>query len=394
MIEEYSNCKKCIRYIKFMFKKSTFYLNTHRKVHIALPFPYVAPNHSFFKYDQFYWDSYFIILGLLRLGKIALAKGIVNNFAYLFRRYGIIPARNRYYNLGMSQPPFLTSMALAVYEYDGDKEWLLNIANVAEKELKHYWQNKSHLVYKDLSRYADHFITHLTAEHESGWDMTSRFQDRCLDFLPIDLNTLLYKYEKDLSEIYGMVREKEKKKEYSKKARERAKTINKLMWDEDHGMFFDYDYVNESTSSFYSVASYYPLWAELADKKQAKALVENLSQLEYEHGIANTQKTGLIKLQNAHKQHDYPSGWAHQQWIIVKGLLNYGYEDDAYRIASKWVKLNKEVFDKTKFFWERYDVVNGGLPKTERYGLQKGFGWTNAVFILMLDEFSGLFDKA
>lgn len=393
MLEEYTNCRKCIRYIKFMFKKSTFYLSTHRKVHIALPFPYVAPNHSFFKYDQFYWDSYFIILGLLKLGKIALAKGMVNNFAYMFRRYGIIPARNRYYNLGMSQPPFLTSMALAVYEHDEDDEWLGNIASVAERELKHYWQNKSHMVYEGLSRYADHFITHLTAEHESGWDMTSRFQDRCLDFLPIDLNTLLYKYEKDLAWIYGKLDDKEKKKEYDKKAKERAKTINKLMWDKNHGMFFDYDYVNESTSSFYSVASYYPLWAELADKKQAKALVENIQQLEYDYGITNTQKTGLIKLQNNHKQHDYPSGWAHQHWIIIKGLLNYDYKDEAFRIASKWVKLNKDIFDKTKLFWERYDVVSGGLPKTERYGLQKGFGWTNAVFLLILDEFSGLFDK-
>jgi len=376
-----------------MFKKSTFYLNTHRKVHIPLPFPYVAPNHSFFKYDQFYWDSYFIIMGLLRLGKVALAKGMVNNFVYLFKKYGIIPARNRYYNLGMSQPPFLTSMALEVYEKDGDDEWLKKVLNTAEKELKHYWMNRTHKVYEDLSRYADHFITHLTAEHESGWDMTSRFQDRCLDILPIDLNTLLYKYEKDLAKLYKEFGEKEKAKELEKAATSRAKKINKLMWDEHHGMFFDYDYVNQTTIPFYSVASYYPLWAELATEHQAKALVENLHHLEEDYGIANTQKTGLIKLQNAYKQHDYPSGWAHQHWIIVKGLLNYGYEDDAFRIAQKWVNLNKQVFDKTKFFWERYDVVSGSLPKTERYGLQKGFGWTNAVFVLMLDTFDGLFDK-
>lgn len=36
------------------------------------------------------------------------------------------------------------------------------------------------------------------AEAESGWDMTPRFNRLALEFLPVDLNTLLYKYEKIL----------------------------------------------------------------------------------------------------------------------------------------------------------------------------------------------------
>ena len=107
-----------------------------------------------------------------------------------------------------------------------------------------YWMGKNppenHLAYKNLSRYVDHYVTHLTAEHESGWDMTSRFQDRCLDYLPIDLNCLLFKYERDLSKIHGILKNKSKEKLYLKQAEKRKKTINELMWSEKEGFFFDF----------------------------------------------------------------------------------------------------------------------------------------------------------
>ena len=35
--------------------------------------------------------------------------------------------------------------------------------------------------------------------------MTSRFNDHCLDYLPVDLNSLLYKYETDLAEIFTVL---------------------------------------------------------------------------------------------------------------------------------------------------------------------------------------------
>ncbi|MCH8020390.1 hypothetical protein IH785_11060 [candidate division KSB1 bacterium] len=78
-------------------------------------------------------------------------------------------------------------------------------------ELKNYWmgtKKEIHLMFQGLSRYCDHYITHYTAEHESGWDMTSRFNERCLDYLPIDLNSCLYKYEIDLAETYNILNDK------------------------------------------------------------------------------------------------------------------------------------------------------------------------------------------
>ncbi|MHC4479183.1 MAG: trehalase family glycosidase [Planctomycetota bacterium] len=380
--------EKCLDYIENYWPKTTFDLPGDKGIHIGLPNPFVSPNNVIFKNDQFYWDSYFIILGLIESGKVSLAKGIVDNFVYLYNRFGIIPMRNRFYNLGISQPPFLTSMILAVFRVTKDKSWLEKAAKAANGELENYWMSKEsaekHLVFRGLSRYCDHYITHLTAEHESGWDMTSRFNEHCLDYLPVDLNSCLYKYETDLAGIWRILGDRSKEKHYSGQAKERRRTMLETMWNDESSFFFDYDYKQRKQSDFYSIAGFYPMWSGLASNSQARNVRKNLHKFECRGGLANTQKTGLSK---EFKQHDYPNGWPHQQWIVIKGLLDYGFKNDAARIAKKWLDLNEQVFLKTGKFWEKYNVAEADVGKSGRYRNQTGFGWTNAVFVKLVKEF-------
>ncbi len=380
-----------LRYIKFYWKKITYYHPKDKQIHLGMPNKYIAPNNEIFKFDQFYWDSYFVILGLVKDKQIKLAKGMVENFVYLYNRFKIVPMRNRFYNLGTSQIPFLTSMAYEVYEASPDKAWLNKVMKVAEQELMNYWMNpkltETHIVYKGLSRYCDHYITHLGAEHESGWDMTSRFHDRCLDFLPVDLNSCLYKYEMDIAKAYTLLKKHSKAKKFKEQARKRRKNMTELMWNPKLHFFFDYNKHKKQHSQFYSVAGFYPLWAELATKEQAKLIRKHVLPLfEYDGGITNTQAEHLSP---DTKQHDHPNGWPHQQWIVVKGLLNYGYKEDAERIARKWVDMNHSLFESTGTFWEKYDVVHRqpGVYNPDRYPTQSGFGWTNAIYLRLINEF-------
>ncbi|MBN2306447.1 hypothetical protein JXD20_00505 [Candidatus Peregrinibacteria bacterium] len=383
MTNEY---QKCLNYIKDKWERLTFEHKKDHGVHIGLPNKFVAPGakRGIFRDDQFYWDSYFIILGLLVAKKINLAKGMVDNFAHLQKRFGIIPLRNRFFNLGSSQPPFLSSMVLEIYEVTKDKKWLRRMAEVIEKELLTYWMDtrkaERHLVYSGLSRYCDHHVNHITAEHESGWDMTSRFDERCLDFLPVDLNCLLYKYEIDLALIYSILKNMEKVARYAEMAKKRKKRINKLMWSKSRQFFFDYDYYNKKRRYFYSLAGFYPMWANLATPMQAKRCRDELKRFEYQYGLANSQK----KVNKRFKQWDYPNGWPNQQWIVIQALLNYGYIKDAKRIAKKWLDMNNEVFKNTGKLWEKYNVVTGGIGQQGRYPNQTGFGWTNAIFLKMV----------
>ena len=45
--------------------------------------------------------------------------------------------------------------------------------------------------------------SHYIAEAESGWDFNPRFQTRCMDFCPVDLNANLYLYEKEFRIFRG-----------------------------------------------------------------------------------------------------------------------------------------------------------------------------------------------
>lgn len=382
-----NNYTACLSYIEKQWKNFTHYHPKDKQVTIGLPHPFVSPNGIIYKNDQFYWDSYFVILGLVKCGRAKLAKGIVDNFLFLQKRFGIIPMRNRYYNLGTSQPPFLTSMINEVLAEIKDKRWEKKAMAAAEKELATYWMHEKltevHLVYKGLSRYCDHYITHAAAEHESGWDMTSRFNDHCLDYLPVDLNCMLYKYETDLAAFYKSTGNELQHNRYISLSNSRKKQMHELMWNTGRGFYFDYDYVHKKQSSFYSIAGFYPMWANLATAYQARKMTENLKVFEYPFGLANTQSTQLA---DEYRQHDYPNGWPQQQWIVIKGLLNYGYNEEAVRIAKKYLDLNKKLFKETGKFWEKFNVVKGEVAYSERYATQPGFGWTNAVFVRIISE--------
>jgi alpha,alpha-trehalase len=379
----------CIRHIERQQELLTRHYLKDAGIYIGLPYHFISPNNDIYRDDQFYWDTYFIILALVVSQHAQLAKGMVGNLLYLFKRFGIIPMRNRFFNLGISQPPFLTSMIEEVYTATHDRQWRRQATLVAEEELRTYWMDERraerHLVFRGLSRYVDHYILHQTAEQESGWDTTSRFGDHTLDILPVDLNACLYKYEKDLAHFYKEAGELARSQHYDKKAKARKKAMSELMWNGAKGFFFDYNYERGEQIGFYSLAGFYPLWAKMVSRERALHIVKRLPIFEYEWGLANTQKEGLFE---PFRQHDYPNGWPQQHWIVIKGLLNYGFVEQAERIAQKWLDGNKKVFTATGLFWEKYDVVEGAVGRPDRYPTQNGFGWTNAVFMRLLWEFS------
>ncbi|MGC2287576.1 MAG: trehalase family glycosidase [Candidatus Acidiferrum sp.] len=119
---------------------------------------YVVPGGRF--NEMYGWDSYFIIRGLVRDGRIDLAKGMVENFFFEIEHYGGVLNANRTYYLTRSQPPFLTSMILAVYDAQKAKgnqndEWLAKAYGYAVKDHE-LWTSKPHLAGSTgLSRYYD-----------------------------------------------------------------------------------------------------------------------------------------------------------------------------------------------------------------------------------------------
>ncbi|MFQ5657069.1 MAG: trehalase family glycosidase [Candidatus Methylomirabilales bacterium] len=424
--------------------------------------PFVVPGGRF--NEMYGWDSYFEALGLLADGRVDLAKAMVDNGVYQIRHYGKVLNANRTYYLSRSNPPFLTSMALAVYEHlpkaTETKAWLRNVMMAAMKEYHDVWMNQDRLTATGLSRYhgsglgpppevepghfdaiyepyavernmgvrefeqlykageitvpaLDTFFVHDSSVRESGHDTTYRWDsdgDRCADFVTVDLNTLLYKMELDIGrtinqEFEGTFPQADgpdgTSATWYARAQKRKERIHRYLWDEQHGMFFDYDLVKQQRHVYVSATTFYPLWASYTDDpttqlvtpEQAKRLVASaLPLLEMAGGIAASRDASRGPLSEARpaRQWDYPIGWAPHQMVIWRGLLNYGFDAIAHRLMYRWLyTITRNAVDQNGALSEKLDVVERSDEVVAEYGNvgtqsasipTQGFGWMNASY--------------
>lgn len=390
------------KYIENYWPKLTRYHPKDDESLLGMPKPYLVPafeeGHEFDFNELYYWDSYFMVQGMLDAEHKELVMGILEDLFHLYERFKIIPNASRLYLMGRSQPPFLTSFIWDVYKaYNPGAKWLNRAMGIAEDEYNSVWMGttKPHArqVYKGLSRYYDTNYLHDLAEAESGWDMTTRFDRKALNYVPIDLNSLLYKYEVDFARYYRLIGDRRAAAKWEGAAEVRKKAIDELMWSSMKGYYFDYNYAKEKRGGVSSLATFYPLWAGMADEQQAKQLAKAIHRFEQRGGLATTDgpavkqmipgAPGMLPVQWA-----YPNGWAPLHFLVVKGLQRYGYHEDARRIAMKWLRTNLIWYKEHGVFLEKYNVVSPGKPPAKGvYPSQTGFGWTNAVFERFCQEF-------
>ena len=119
---------------------------------------YVVPGGRF--NEMYGWDSYFIIRGLVRDGRVDLARGMVDNFFFEIEHYGSVLNANRTYYFSRAQPPFLSSMVMSVSEADqqaghDDTAWLAKAYTYLTRDYG-MWTREPHLAGNTgLSRYYD-----------------------------------------------------------------------------------------------------------------------------------------------------------------------------------------------------------------------------------------------
>jgi alpha,alpha-trehalase len=125
---------------------------------LFLPYKYVVPGGRF--NEMYGWDSYFIEVGLVRDGRLDLARDMVENFFFEIEHYGTVLNANRTYYLTRSQPPFLTSMIMLLDQAEKsagheDRKWLAHAYEVAAHDYEN-WVREPHLAGSTgLSRYYD-----------------------------------------------------------------------------------------------------------------------------------------------------------------------------------------------------------------------------------------------
>lgn len=380
----------------------------------GMPYPFSVPCIVNGFQNLFYWDTYFTNVGLLYDGNVKQAKNNIDNILSLIERFGFMPNASNSDMLNRSQPPYASMMVREVYEKTGDKEWLAKACKTLEKEydfwmtkritssgLNHYSNNATNDYLMNFYNYINgrlrlnsdsnisdaqkiKIASHYLAEAESGWDFNPRFYSRCEDFNPVDLNSNLYGYEQNFYYFYkelGL----DGANRWKNLAKDRKKKMDKLCLDPKDMIYYDYDFVNGKRSSVFSAAIFSPLFVKMADKKQAKAIYDNLMKLECAHGIVACESGPRKTIY----QWDYPNGWAALNYLAIKGLDNYGYKKDARRIASKYVDSMARIYKKTGNLWEKYNAVSGGTDVGNEYTMPGAFmGWTAGVYTFAYDYIS------
>jgi alpha,alpha-trehalase len=425
---------------------------------------YVVPGGRF--NEMYGWDSYFIVRGLVQDKRVELARGMVENFFFEIEHYGAVLNANRTYYLTRSQPPFLTSMILAVYDAQKaagkeDRAWLERAYGYAARDYD-LWTHEPHLAgTTGLSRYYDfgngpapesvkdetgHYrqvaafflgqqqdqwrdyvvpqkpdeahlgplfalqvcdsvktmaqaacdsagAASLSADYykgdramrESGYDVSFRFGPhgaRTHHFAPVCLNSLLYKTEKDLERMSGLLGRPADAEEWRKRAEDRRERIQKYLWDRERGLYFDYDFENGKRSDYEYVTAFFPLWAGIPTQEQARAVMQHLPTFEKPGGLVmSPHETGA--------QWDFPYAWAPDQLVADEGFRRYGFNAEADRVSYEFLSTVAENFRRDGTIREKYNAVTRSSETQVTAGYHMnivGFGWTNGVFLVLLQQ--------
>ncbi len=220
------------------------------------------------------------------------------------------------------------------------------------------------------------------AMRESGFDPTNRFgpfSGETHHFAPVCLNSLLYRYERDLEHFAHLLGNAKDAAKWDKSALARSAAIHRYLWRAKDGVFADWDFMRARTNTYEYISSLYPLWAGVATREEAKQVVAKLSVFERPGGLSmSNTNTGL--------QWDEPFGWAPTNWIGVAGLESSGFHDDAVRIAHKFDATIDQGFATDGTIREKYNVVSSNAEVHVATGYKHneiGFGWTNSVYLKM-----------
>jgi len=395
---------------------------------LPLPYSYIVPGGRFG--EIYYWDSYFTMLGLKESGRVDMIENMVKNFAYLIDTYGHIPNGNRSYYISRSQPPFFSLMVELLASIKGDEICTTYLPEM-EKEYDFFMEGADKLKpgeahrrvvkLKDgtvLNRYWDDAATprpegfkedvavaersgrskeemyrNLRAGAESGIDFSNRWFDdkknlttiEVIDFVAVDENALMLHLEQMIAKAKKLKNDITGSERMMQKASRRQAAIDKYCWNKQFNYYTDYNFKKHRQSDVVTPAGMYPFClmkkTAVLNQKCTLAVATLKKRLLRQGGIAATEK-------NTNQQWDAPNGWAPLEWMTIWGLTRCGQPDLARDIATRWVKLNVEVFKGTGKLMEKYNVVDTNLSGGGgEYPGQDGFGWTNGVLLTLINKY-------
>ncbi|KAM3964472.1 trehalase [Aphomia sociella] len=386
--------------------------------------------------ELYYWDTYWIIEGLLISGMHETAKGVIENLIELLKIFGHIPNGSRWYYQERSQPPLLSAMMSLYIRETKDIKFLRANIGVLEDELR-YWldtqivtfdkddQSYTLLRYfspslgpRPESYYEDYtdaqqfdteerrteFYNDLKSAAESGWDFSSRWfienngentgglnKIHTRDLIPVDLNAIFTNALQNMAYFRAILRQPLHAAHWAFVAKQWKNSIEKVLWHEEDGIWYDYDMSHNQHRRYFYPSNVSPLWMGAVDKSLVKkhaprviSYLRNSQGLDYPGGIP-------ASLVNTGEQWDLPNAWPPLVSMVVNALEALDTDESkelAFQVAQTWVRACYKGFTESGQMFEKYDVETPGkFGGGGEYNVQFGFGWSNGVVLEFLTKY-------
>ncbi|BBM98111.1 alpha,alpha-trehalase [Marchantia polymorpha subsp. ruderalis] len=348
---------------------------------VPLANAFVIPGSRF--REIYYWDSYWVIRGLLVSRMHETARGIVDNLLGMVETYGFVPNGARKYYLNRSQPPLLSQMVRAVYEATGDARLLERAVPILIRE-HGFWTSAPHSVgvvdahgtVHSLSRYYANWNTprpesyvydravaesvagaseeetaqlynDIATGAETGWDFSSRWMAdrfnlstlRTSRIVPADLNALLFQLERNVAHFARLLADDGTAAEFAQHAERRKAAIEAVLWNDEAKQWNDFwlpanascsgptttvAFDRRALNTDAMASNFVPLWTGLVAVSQEDAddRTDAVDAI-----VAALERSGLLQpagiattATNTGQQWDFPNGWAPLQHMIIEGL--------------------------------------------------------------------------
>jgi len=272
-------------------------LHSHATTALPLPHPCFVPGDRF--REAYYWDTLWIVRGLLACEMRDSATGCVKNLLHLLQQHGFVPNGARSYYLNRSQPPLLSRMVMELHSAGCGGVEVLELALPLLCREWQFWTSGAHAVrvrgcsgaVHALSRYCaawdaprpesfreDHALAaplppsqqtqlwrHIASAAESGWDFSSRWLHpnatydhasqtalahamrtmRTTRILPADLNALLLAMARDIAHIAALLGDRHTEQRFSALAAQRAAAVRDVLWDPSGAQWQDFELEEE-----------------------------------------------------------------------------------------------------------------------------------------------------
>ncbi|PIL35118.1 hypothetical protein GSI_02906 [Ganoderma sinense ZZ0214-1] len=341
---------------------------------IPLNHTFVVPGGRF--REQYYWDSYWIVQGLIKSELYDVVKETLENFMDELENFGFIPNGGRIYYLNRSQPPLFIHMLSDYVAATNDTSVLERGLPLAEKELAWWATHRTVNVTSPftnttyaMARYAvnntaprpESYLTdYLTANDptlpslnedqrselyaelasgaESGWDYSSRWAKepfaatatsqnpilRSLNIrsvIPVCLNSILYKAHGLLADLYNSQNNASAAKTHDDAATNIRAGILDLLWDGEKLAFYDYNLTSNARSTIFSAATFYPLWNGIIPDQIAASSQNAFGFFASLNMVLNRYNgTFPVTFLETGLQWDAPNAWPPHQYIALEAL--------------------------------------------------------------------------